>query len=39
MILRFAAQVLEDTLLPVAFHVVPVVNLSVANRVVEGIGL
>lgn len=38
-ILRLAAEVLEDTLLPVALHVVPVVDLTVANGVVEGVGL
>ena len=37
MILRFCAEVLEDRLLPVALHVVPVLDLTVSNGVVDAI--
>ena len=33
MVLRLGAEVLEDRLFPVAFHVIPVVDLTMANRV------
>lgn len=38
-VLGLSAQILEDTLLPVAFHQVPIVNLTMANRIVDGIRL
>lgn len=38
-ILGLATKVLKDTLLPVTLHMIPVVDLSVADRVIEGIGL
>ena len=38
-VLGLATKILEDTLLPVALHMIPVVDLSVTDRVVEGIGL
>ena len=37
MVLRLCAEILEDRLLPVPLHVVPVVNLSMANGVVDAI--
>jgi hypothetical protein len=37
MVLRLCAEVLEDRLFPVSFHVVPVVDLTMANRVVDTI--
>lgn len=37
MILRLSLQVLEDALLPVPFHQVPVINRPMANRVVNGV--
>lgn len=36
-ILRFCPQVLEDRLLPVPLHVVPVLNLTMPNRIVHAI--
>ena len=35
MILRLAAEVLKDALFPIALHVIPVVDLSMTNGVVE----
>lgn len=35
MILRLGTEVLEDRLFPVTFHVIPVVDLTMANRVVD----
>jgi hypothetical protein len=35
MVLRLGAEVLEDRLLPVTFHVIPVVDHTMANRVVD----
>jgi len=35
MVLRLGAEVLEDRLFPVAFHVIPVVDLTMADRVVD----
>ena len=35
MVLRLGAEVLEDRLFPVAFHVIPVVDLTMTNRVVD----
>ena len=37
MVFRLGAEILEDRLLPVAFHVVPVVDHAVANGVVDAI--
>lgn len=37
MIFRFGTEVLEDCLLPVSFHVIPVVNHSVSNGIVNAI--
>lgn len=37
MILGFRAQVLEDRLLPVTFHMIPIVNHAVANWIVYAI--
>ena len=37
MILRFCAEVLEDRLLPVALHVVPVINHAMADRIVHAV--
>jgi len=34
-VLRLGAEVLEDRLFPVAFHVIPVVDLTMADRVVD----
>lgn len=39
MVLWLGAEVLEDALLPVALHLVPVVNLAVLDRVVDGVRL
>ena len=36
-VLRFRTQVLEDRLFPVPFHVIPILNLTVANGVVDSI--
>jgi hypothetical protein len=36
-VLRFCAQILEDRLFPVAFHIVPVVNHAVSNGIVDSI--
>ena len=38
-VFRFTAQVLEDGLFPVPLHPVPVVDLTVSDRVVDGVGL
>lgn len=35
MVLWLGTEVLEDRLFPVAFHVIPVVDLTMANRVVD----
>lgn len=35
MVLGLGAQVLEDTLFPVSFHVIPVLNHSMSNRIVH----
>jgi hypothetical protein len=35
MVLRLRPEVLEDRLLPVPLHVIPVVNLTMADRVVD----
>ena len=35
MVLWFRAEVLEDRLLPVTLHVIPIVDLTMANRVVD----
>ena len=35
MVLRLGAEILEDRLFPVPLHVVPVVDLAMANRVVD----
>ena len=35
MVLRLRPEVLEDRLLPVTFHVIPVVDLTMADRVVD----
>ncbi len=37
MVLWLASQVLEDRLLPVSFHVIPVVNLTMPNRIVHAV--
>ena len=37
MVFRLGAEILEDRLLPVAFHVIPVVNHAVADGVVDAI--
>lgn len=37
MIFRFGTEVLEDCLLPVSFHVIPVVNHSVSDGIVDAI--
>lgn len=37
MILGLSAQVLEDRLLPVTFHVIPIVNHTMADGVVYAI--
>ena len=37
MVLWLRAQVLEDRLLPVAFHMVPVLNLPMTNGIVHAI--
>lgn len=37
MVLRFSSQIFKDCLLPVTFHVVPVVNHTMANRVMHSI--
>ena len=37
-VLWFCTEVLEDTLLPEALHVVPVLDLAMADRVVQGVG-
>lgn len=39
MVLGLGAEVLEDALLPVAFHLVPVVNHAVTDRVVDVVRL
>ena len=39
MIFRFAPQVLEDAVLPETLHVIPVLNLTVTDRVVRLVGL
>lgn len=38
-ILGLAAEVLEDALLPVPLHLIPVLNLTMANRVVDRVRL
>ena len=35
MVLRLCAEILEDRLFPVSLHVIPVVDLTMANRVVD----
>ena len=35
MVLRLRPEVLEDRLFPVTLHVIPVINLTMANRVVD----
>ena len=35
MVLRLRAEILEDRLFPVSLHVIPVVDLTMANRVVD----
>ena len=35
MVLRLCAEILEDRLFPVPLHVIPVVDLTMANRVVD----
>ena len=37
-ILRFSSEVLEDALFPEPFHVIPVVDQSMLDRVVERVG-
>lgn len=37
MIFGLCPQILEDRLLPIAFHVIPVINLSMSNRVIDSI--
>lgn len=37
MIFWLSSEILEDRLFPVAFHVVPVLDLSVTNRIVYAI--
>ncbi len=37
MVLWLRAKVLEDGLLPIAFHVVPIVDLAMANGVVNAV--
>lgn len=37
MVLRLDAQVLEDGVRPKSLHVVPVLNLTVADRVMESV--
>ena len=39
MVFWLRPQVLEDALLPVPFHLVPVLNLSMLDRVVDGVRL
>lgn len=34
MVLRFRSQILEDRLLPVSLHVIPIINLAMTDRVV-----
>lgn len=38
MILRLSSEVLEDALLPVPLHVIPIVDQTMANRIVYAIG-
>jgi hypothetical protein len=35
MIFRLSPEVLEDRLFPVPFHVIPVLNLTMTNRIVD----
>ena len=35
MVLRLCPEVLEDRLFPVTLHVIPVINLTMANRIVD----
>lgn len=35
MVLRLSSEVLEDRLLPVTLHVIPVIDLTMANRIVD----
>lgn len=35
MVLRLSTEVLEDRLFPVTLHVIPVVDLTMANRVID----
>ncbi len=37
MVLRLCPEVLEDCLFPVTLHVIPVIDLTMANRVVDTI--
>jgi hypothetical protein len=39
MVFRFSSQVFEDRLLPVSFHMVPILNLTMSDRVVHTVGL
>lgn len=36
-IFRLSSQVLEDRLLPVPLHIIPVLNLAVSDRIVDAI--
>lgn len=37
MILGLCSQILEDRLLPIPLHVVPVINLPMTNRIVHAV--
>lgn len=39
MVLWLASQVLEQAMLPVSLHVIPIFNLAMSNRIVDLIGL
>ena len=39
MVFRFATQILEDALFPVAFHLVPIINLTMPYRITDAISL
>jgi len=38
-ILGLSSQILEDTLFPVSFHLIPIFDLTVFDRVIQVIGL
>lgn len=37
MILRLCTEILEDRLLPITLHVIPIVNLSMANGIIHSV--